>query len=745
VHVLDLRRVVRVYRRLALLAALVAGTVVVAGSDGPTAQGASGACPEPRAAAAYTKRVLAALSARRDVWGDELLARPGGPSYAAARRYLRPLLLARAAGGKALTDSGVYYLPFAQPAGPQGAGSVALHVADGSQIVSQRAGGRSLTVWVGRRAQERYGACLARLSRARVASGYLPILQTGYVDGAGARYRQESFAARTGGSLVSYVRLSVDTAARGVRVRLGSAVARSIGPESRLTVYATWPSKKVDASGYEAARESVVSYWRKRLAEGTSIDVPEQRVLDAERAVLIQNLALTWRYSIGNAYEEFSFPESVDVAEVMAELGHQDVARSMLRTSLTRRPVPYPNWKKGERLVASAEYFRLFHDRAYLDRATPVLRGYVASLGRQIVAGTKGLLGRERYSSDIPDSVYGLHSQTVVWQGLRAMADAWAQTGRRSLAANCRRLAAQLEAGLRRAVRLSERRLPDGSLFIPVRLLDDERPYDTVTQERAGSYWNLVVPFALASGFFPTGGREADGVWRYMQLHGSRLLGLVRAGAYALYGRNPAFPISGTDQVYGLNVARFLADRDEAEQLVLSLYGELAAAMTPDTFVSGEGATVAPLAGLSNRAMYLPPNGASNAAFLETLRVMLVHETLDRTGKPHGLQLAYATPRAWLRPGKRIAVTGAPTSFGPVSFTIEAGARSIVVAVDVPAGRPKSLRLRLRLPGGQRITGVTLQGRPYRRVDVVSGTIDLTGRRGPVELTVRHVQGRKAA
>ena len=82
-----------------------------------------------------------------------------------------------------------------------------------------------------------------------------------------------------------------------------------------------------------------------------------------------------------------------------------------------------------------------------------------------------------------------------------------------------------------------------------------------------------------------------------MQLHGSRLLGLVRAGAYALYGREAPFPVSGTDQVYGINVSRFLADRGEADQLVLSLYGQLAAAMTPGTFVAGEAASVAPVPG----------------------------------------------------------------------------------------------------------------------------------------------------
>ena len=73
--------------------------------------------------------------------------------------------------------------------------------------------------------------------------------------------------------------------------------------------------------------------------------------------------------------------------------------------------------------------------------------------------------------------------------------------------------------------------------------------------------------------------------------------------------------------------------------------------------------------------MYLPPNGASNAAFLETLRLMLVHETTDTRGAPRGLELAYATPRAWLAPGSPSRYERR-TSFGPVSFSIETSAAS---------------------------------------------------------------------
>jgi hypothetical protein len=319
----------------------------------------------------------------------------------------------------------------------------------------------------------------------------------------------------------------------------------------------------------------------------------------------------------------------------------------------------------------------------------------------------------------------------------------WQENGYRSLGADALRLAGRLGTSLRRAIRASQRRLPDGTLFIPVRLYDDEKPYTSLTASREGSYWNLVMPYALASGLIEPRSGQARGVLAYMQRHGSRLLGLPRAGAYPLYRpvTDPTAPskrpVSGSNPVYGLNVARFLADNDESGQLVLSLYGELAAAMAPGTFVSGEGVSIAPLAGARFRSMYLPPNGASNAAFLETLRLMLVHETTDEQGRPRGLELAFATPRPWLSPGKTIQVVAMPTSFGRISYTIEAEPGSAHLTLDVPDRTPiRSLRLRLRLPGAERIASVLYDNRGFRRFDPRSGTLDLPTTPGSHQLEI---------
>jgi hypothetical protein len=719
--------------------------------------GAPGAARDsclPTPDAGSRARIDQALRAGRDLWGEALLSTSEGPTYEGVRRYLPPLLLAKAPQQTRLTASGVHYVAFSQPSGPQGAGSAALHVADGSQILSHRADGEALTIGVGRRGGERYGSCLGRVTTPRLLDGYLPILETSYVDTLGARYRQESFATRIGAerSLSSLVRLVVDARSSagpvGVRFAGERKTLRLAVPAGAVrTVYLARPvsggtPRLIGRNVWRAARATVVSYWRARLADGAALVVPEQQVMDAQRALLVQNLGLTWRYSVGNPYQQFSFPEGVDVAQVMAARGFPDVARAILLTSLTRSPTPYPNWKVGQKLVGSALYYRLTGDRSYIREVTPVLREYVARLRRQLDASDRGLLQRERYSSDIPDSVYGLHSQAVAWQGLRWMGDVWAETGNRELAATSRALAAKLGSGLRSAVRSSQTWLSDGSLFIPVRLLDGERPYGSVTESRSGSYWNLVAPYAIASGLFAPGSAQAEGALRYLLLHGSRLLGLVRAGAYALYGQGATYPTSGTDQVYGLNVSRFLADNDRPEQLVLSLYGQLAAGMTPGTFVAGEAASIAPLAGEYHRSMYLPPNGAANATFLETLRLLLVHETVDPAGRPRGLELAHATPRGWLGPGKLIAVHAAPTSFGPLSYSIRSSGDAVRVSVDVP-GRAslRSLSLRLRLPRGARLTDVLVDGRPFRRFDSRTEKLELPTRPGRMKVVVRVGRG----
>ena len=358
------------------------------------------------------------------------------------------------------------------------------------------------------------------------------------------------------------------------------------------------------------------------------------------------------------------------------------------------------------------------------------MRGYVGALARSRSA-RDGLLAPERYSSDIPDRVLGLHAQAVACQGLHAMARVWSQTGDDALARKAERTSLRLRTALRTAIARSAKRPADGSLFVPMRLLENEPAYPLLPQTRDGSYWNLVAPYALASGVLGSSAQERAAL-RYLLTHGSRFLGVVRAAAFSLYGHTSAS--TGLDQVYGLNAARFLAALDEPDLLVLSLYGHLAAAMTRDTFVGGEAASLSPIGRAYYRSMYLPPNSVANAAWLETLRLLVVDELPDA----RGLQLAYATPRAWLAPGKRDhRRPAADADSGRSPYTLVSRARSLSATIDVPRIAGHSLSLRLRLPGTARGSAPSRSaaGRCGRSTGA-AGTIDLTGHGGSLAVEV---------
>ena len=187
---------------------------------------ATAECAPREATSAYSSFVQQAVSSGRDTWGGQLLRQLGGPTYATARQFLAPLDQAMQWEGRPLTPTGSYYLAFSYPFSAYGSTAFALHAADGSEIITDRVGGPSLSIYVGSGA-ERYGSCKSRLQPARLVDSYLPILDTAYTDVHGVHYRQESFAGRVYGtygapSVISFVRLTVDTRATkyGATVRL---------------------------------------------------------------------------------------------------------------------------------------------------------------------------------------------------------------------------------------------------------------------------------------------------------------------------------------------------------------------------------------------------------------------------------------------------------------------------------------------------------------------------------------------
>jgi hypothetical protein len=128
--------------------------------------------------------------------------------------------------------------------------------------------------------------------------------------------------------------------------------------------------------------------------------------------------------------------------------------------------------------------------------------------------------------------------------------------------------------------------------------------------------------------------------------------------------------------------------------------------MTRDTFIGGEGSRFFH-GDRHGRSFYLPPNSASNAMFLITLRYLLIQDwDLDDDGRPETLRLLYGAPSRWLKDGTSLKVERAPTMFGELSYTVESrlAKGEVVMIVRTPPRRPQKLLIRLPLPPGWKMT-----------------------------------------
>jgi hypothetical protein len=104
------------------------------------------------------------------------------------------------------------------------------------------------------------------------------------------------------------------------------------------------------------------------------------------------------------------------------------------------------------------------------------------------------------------------------------------------------------------------------------------------------------------------------------------------------------------------------------------------------------------------------------------------------------LWLAPLIPSDWLKDGQTLAVSNAPTRFGPVSYTLQSQlAQGLIRAAIQPPTRqaPDHIVLRLRHPDAKAIRSVRLNGKRHSDFDPAAGLIRLKPSSQPLTLEIQ--------
>jgi len=168
--------------------------------------------------------------------------------------------------------------------------------------------------------------------------------------------------------------------------------------------------------------------------------------------------------------------------------------------------------------------------------------------------------------------------------------------------------------------------------------------------------------------------------------------------------------------------------RGEPKKAILGLYGSMAYGMSRSTYSGVECTMIED--GVNASTL---PHLRSGTQQLRLLRMMLVREDGER------LILAQAAPQHWFKSGQQVEVNGAPTMFGPLSYTIRS-------AVDQGRGTgqltpprrnpPKEIQIFVRHPEGKPIQHVLAAGKPLASFD--AGSVTLRHPSGPMTLELRY-------
>lgn len=470
---------------------------------------------------------------------------------------------------------------------------------------------------------------------------------------------------------------------------------------------------EIAGTGWEDARQSFVAAWDRQLRGAMRIEVPERKVADAYRANIVSLLAPRTQLPDGRwvqavnalTYHAFWLRDVAVIAAALDRVGLHEPAGQDLEFVrdwqrgdglFISRPEQYDGF--GQTLWALGDHALRTGDVAFARRALPSVRRALAWFATQRASDPLGLVPPVARAYD-NDLVTGHVVGDSFWAVAGVQGAAWLArvAGETDDETAWTALRDTFAAHVRAQVEVAAARTSGGA--IPPAL-------DHSGGQDWGNLW-AAYPYPV----LPPSSPAVTATLRRVDARGREGIATYRPGRRRVLHGYVGFRSLET---------RLL--RGEQRAVVAGMYAELA--HTSGTHQGFE------MAGIGSHAVSdgTAPHGWFSAELVTLVRNMLVRET------DGGIDLLSAVPAAWLAPGRTVRVTDAPTTAGPVSFTVRGTSAGATLRwnADVPIGTT----VRWPVPASAR--DVRVKGRPARGAIVLhpgSGTMRVTWSLRPDGLT----------
>ncbi len=477
-------------------------------------------------------------------------------------------------------------------------------------------------------------------------------------------------------------------------------------------------SKPITKKEFRKARKKFEEKWSTLLSDGAYAELPSVEWKNKIDSWLTQICSITKipyhgreklsysAYIYSNHY--FGIEEGWATV-ALAQWARPEESKQQTEILLSKKNLDKNNYHHQYRNGLSSWYAalvaRLTGDRNWLRSISPALiaNGYWTIKARRKNEGqrsliSRGLLPSHIYGGDVSTPAYSLYSSGTCLKGLIETSDVFKQSELKELQQVADEFNKQASDFKKRLIEVMNEVLNRKSSpeFLPLALElehkvgNHEGPFERLTDDKLGNYWNLFAPLFLHLEIlrYKDAERPSEWITDYLENHGGLFAGLPRF-------------YTGLDAVYAIGYINELIERSKVD--IENRTKALAALESYMIHASSQnGHTIQEVSGFYperldweqyervvreapwNFGMYLTesylqghssftePLGSGAGEGLQLIRKSLIDEVKDENGLPNGgVFFLSSIPGEWLKEGKEIKLTHFPTVYGTFDLHIK--------------------------------------------------------------------------